>query len=73
LGPFWQANLGHGLPLLLMDRGSDAKTLAKEASGPWKEEWDMKARLWIGLQMPGADMTQPNSWKGIFTDILCNE
>jgi hypothetical protein len=39
----------------------------------WKEEWDMKARLWIGLQMPGADMTQPNSWKGIFTDILCNE
>jgi hypothetical protein len=56
-----------------MDRGSDAKALAKEASGPWKEEWDMKARLWIGLQMPGADMTQPNSWKGIFTDILCNE
>jgi hypothetical protein len=33
----------------------------------------MKALWWIGLQMPGADMTQPSSWNGIFTDILCNE
>jgi hypothetical protein len=21
--------------------------------------------------MPGADLTQPSSWSGIFTDILC--
>jgi hypothetical protein len=34
LASFWQANLGHGLPLRLIDRGSDAKTLAKEANGP---------------------------------------
>jgi hypothetical protein len=33
----------------------------------------MKARLWIGLQMPGADMTQPSSWNGIFTDIVHTE
>jgi hypothetical protein len=39
----------------------------------WKEEWDMRALFWIGLQMPGADMTQASSWNGIFTDILCNE
>jgi hypothetical protein len=38
-----------------------------------KEEWDTKTLLWIGLQMPGADMTQPSSCNGIFTDILCNE
>jgi len=39
----------------------------------WKEEWDMRAQFWIGLQMPEADMTQARSWNGIFTDILCNE
>jgi hypothetical protein len=38
----------------------------------WKEG-DLKALLWIGLQMRGADMTQSSSWNRIFTDIPCNE
>jgi len=52
---------GHGLPLRLIYSGSDAKTLAKEANGPMKEGTGYEARLLIGLQMPGADMTLPNS------------
>jgi hypothetical protein len=32
-----------------------------------------RALFWIASQMPGADMTQPSSWNGIFTDILWNE
>jgi hypothetical protein len=39
----------------------------------WKAEWDMKSPVVDWMQMPGADMTQPNSWNGIFTDILSNE
>jgi hypothetical protein len=23
------------------------------------------------IEMPGADLTEPSSWSGIFTDILC--
>jgi hypothetical protein len=49
------------------------KRWRRKRTALWKEECDMKALLWIGLQMPGADMTPPSSSNGIFTDILCNE
>jgi hypothetical protein len=73
LASFWQPNPGHGLPLRFIDRGSDARTLAKEASGPMEGGMGYESPIVDWMQMPGADMTQPNSWNGIFTDILSNE
>lgn len=65
--------MGQGLPLRLIDRGSAARTLAKEVSGPMGGGMGYESPVVDWMQMPGADTTQPNSWNGIFTDILCNE
>jgi hypothetical protein len=49
------------------------RTLAKKASGPMEGGMGYESPVVDWMQMPGADMTQPNSWNGIFTDILSNE
>src|ERR1700747_458106 len=55
--PSGRQTLRHRLPLRLIDRGSDAKTLAKEANGPMKEGMGYKSPVvdWIADAGRGYD------------------
>jgi hypothetical protein len=60
IGIFLAGEPGHGLPLRLIDRGSDARTLAKEASYPMEGGMGQESPVvgWIADAGSGYDIAK---------------